>query len=89
MSVMNGMKQTAVLYAVQGTTYEGHTVWQKSSPHQIDFTDKGRPISSDDPAANRYFLVAKIPPDSVAAIIAGLMTQPPDNPQASRSQDKE
>jgi inosine-uridine nucleoside N-ribohydrolase len=72
--------QTAVLYAVDGATHEGQTVWQLSAPHHIDFTDAGRTLTTNAPGANRFFLIEAMPQTNVAAIISGLMTRPPDNP---------
>jgi inosine-uridine nucleoside N-ribohydrolase len=72
--------QTAVLYAVEGVTCEGQTVWQRSAPHHIDFTDAGRTLKTNAPGANRFFLIEAMAPTNVAVIISGLMTRPPDNP---------
>jgi inosine-uridine nucleoside N-ribohydrolase len=72
--------QTAVLYAVEGVTYEGQTVWQRSAPHHIDFTDAGRTIKTNAPGANRFFLIEAMPSTNVATIISGLMTRPPSKP---------
>lgn len=76
--------QTAVLYAMQGVNYEGQTAWQRSAPHQIDFTDAGRTLKTNAPEATRFFLIEAMPPAKVADIISGLMTRPPHNPPARR-----
>ena len=72
--------QTAVLYAAAGTAWEGNTLWQRSDPHDIDFTDTGRALINANPDADRRFLIQSMSNDDIASIISDLMIAEPANP---------
>lgn len=73
----NSWDQTAVVYAVVGTTYMGRALWHKSEAHRVGFTDEGRTLKTADPGSERYFLKAAMSDADLAAWISGWMIRPP------------
>jgi hypothetical protein len=69
--------QTAVVYAVVGTTYLGRPLWHRSEAHRIGFTDEGRTLRTVDPGSDRYYLKEGMSDADVAARISGWMIRPP------------
>jgi inosine-uridine nucleoside N-ribohydrolase len=69
--------QTAVYYAVRGVQFRGRTVWHRTGPVRVDFSDQGVTLFAPVSQGNRFYLEQVMGVDETARIIEDLMTQSP------------
>jgi inosine-uridine nucleoside N-ribohydrolase len=79
----NGLKnrqswdQTAVLYAVRGLNGGLADYWDVHLNGYLQVNEDGSNVWRDSPNKEHSFLAKKMPPEKIAAVIEGLMLQPP------------
>lgn len=85
--LFNGLKhrqswdQTAVLYAVRGLDGGLADYWDLQSNGQLHVNEDGSNVWRESPGRQQSYLVKKMPPDKIAAVIEQLMLQPPAKPR--------
>ena len=73
--------QTAVLYAVRGLDGGLADYWDRKAKGHLHVTEDGSNIWRDSPDKTHSYLVKKMPPEKIAAVIEDLMLQPPQSPK--------
>jgi len=69
--------QTAVLFAIAGTSFGGKELWKLSEPVAVTFKDNAETGFKPDPESTRRYLIEVAPKEETAEVISTLMTQPP------------
>jgi inosine-uridine nucleoside N-ribohydrolase len=73
--------QTAVLYAVRGLNGRLADYWDVKSKGHLQVGEDGSNVWRDSPDEAQSYLVKKMPPEKIAAVIEDLMLQPPQTKQ--------